>query len=540
MVATRHALAPAGPRTSFVARAPAGIAFVVAYLLLERVSFIAPATPFGFTLWNPPAALSVMLALSWGRTAAIPIAAGVFLAAVLVRDVPGMAAAPLLSTFVLTVGYTALGMLLSARGDAAEQFSEPVAALGFCVAAMLGAGVIAAVHLGALSFLGEIGGAQMPSVLARLWIGDATGIGVLLPALVRFGSRARLAAGLRELAQRETLAVSAAAAALAAASILGPNAATSLAYLVILPVVWIAVRRGLDATIAALLVIQLAIVVLAMTEDTRPAAFLEFQVLMIVVALTGLVLGSAVSSVRATLAQRARGQIDAERLARITATGALGSAIAHELSQPITAIRTAAHVAARRIENDGGPPDVARALQTIEREIAQASDRIRRLRAGFQDAGATPVAVDLRAAASAALRLASGLADLPDRRIEIAPASVGLAFADAAHVEHILLNLVRNAGDAIRERGADGRVRIAFADDSGSVQVVVSDNGAGVPDEIRDGLFDPMVSGRADGIGLGLYICRTLAELNGGTVAHARDPDGWTVFTLSLPKAALR
>lgn len=516
------------------------MAFVLVYVLLERISFIAPATPFGFTLWNPPAALSVMLALSWGRAAALPIAAGVFLAGVLVRELPAVGAVSAISTLALTVGYTGLGVLLSARGDAADQLSDPVAALGFSIAAMLGVGLIAATHLGALGILGEIDRGQILPLLARLWIGDATGIGVLLPALVRFGTRSRLVIGLRALAQRETLVVSAIAAALASASILGPNTATSIAYLVILPVVWIAVRQGIDATIASLLVIQLAIVLLVMAEDTRPAAFLEFQVLMIVVALTGLVLGSAVSSVQASLGQRARGQIDAERLARLTATGALGSAIAHELSQPITAIRTAAHVAARRIESVGGLPDVARALQTIEREITQASERIRHLRAGFQDAGAKPVPVDLRAAAFAALRLASGIADPPDRRIEVASDRCSMAFADSAHVEHILLNLVRNAGEAIRPFDQKGRVRIGFVEDGDRVRVTVSDNGAGVPEDIQGTLFDPMVSGRADGVGLGLFICHALAEINSGSVVHARDRDGWTVFTLSLPKAEAR
>ncbi|MBL0932495.1 MAG: hypothetical protein IBJ15_20615, partial [Alphaproteobacteria bacterium] len=90
----------------------------------------------------------------------------------------------------------------------------------------------------------------------------------------------------------------------------------------------------------------------------------------------------------------------------------------------------------------------------------------------------------------------------------------------------------------IRARGAGGRVRVVFGAADDIVRVEVVDNGVGISDDLAGRLFEPMVTGRHDGVGLGLFIGRTLAELNDGALSHRATNGGGATFVLELPAGA--
>ncbi len=511
--------------------------FVALYVASDWISNIDPQTPFGFTLWNPPAALALFLGLVWRWRALPAIAISAALSGIMIRGYALDLHSAWVTPAVLSFGYAALGNALASRRDAAAPFAEPMSALAFMLLAIFGAGAIAVLHVGVFAALGFLDPSLLLALSTRSWIGDATGIAVMLPVLVQFGA-VRAEEGWRDIATADTFGAIAAAATLAGMAILGPGATTNLAYLVILPVVWVAVRRGLSATLATLFAIQCAIILFIVQDEAADTAFSEFQVLIVVVAMTGLILGTAVGHIRRSADDLARARAEGDRLARLTAVGALGSAIAHELSQPLFAIRTASHVLMRGLERDGGTGEMLRAARTIESQIEQASARIRALRAEFQSAGPMPSVFDLVVAARQAARIVDGGAAMARGQLTVEDSPPVRVRADRAHVAYILDNLFRNALAAIRVRGAGGRVRVVFGAADDIVRVEVVDNGVGISDDLAGRLFEPMVTGRHDGVGLGLFIGRTLAELNDGALSHRATNGGGATFVLELPAGA--
>lgn len=512
------------------------LAVVALYVVLDWVSYIDPATRFGFTLWNPTAGLALFLGLVSAWRAVPILFVSAYVAALAVRDLGALDPATAYAAAILAGGYAALGAALRRRGVDRDPYAHPLSALAFLVTAILGAGAIAAVLVAGFAAAGLLDGGTALEMAIRTWIGDATGIAVLLPLLSRLGPiRAWLARAGRQ--ALEPACAAALACLLAGLALLSSESSTGLAYLALLPVVWIAVRDGLDATILAVTAVQAAIATATLFDARSGPSFSEFQTMMIVIALTGPVLGAAVEFARRTADESARLRIESERLSRLTAMGALGAAIAHELSQPLAAIRAASHVLARNLP--AGPDDsgLRRAAGAIESQIDAASRRVRSLREDFQSAGPDPESFDAVKVAREAARLAE--TEWPALRpvIRIERREPAIVHADRLQTRHILHNLFRNALAAIAPRGATAEIRVTFGETPGGIAIVVEDDGPGVPPDLAAELFEPMTSGRIGGVGLGLFIGRALAEINGGTLTLASPSSGRGArFELVLPK----
>jgi two-component system sensor histidine kinase DctS len=124
-------------------------------------------------------------------------------------------------------------------------------------------------------------------------------------------------------------------------------------------------------------------------------------------------------------------------------------------------------------------------------------------------------------------------------QVEI-PQSLPLVRADRMLIEQVLLNLTRNGIEAMADAQPLKRVLrvVAHADPLAKMVVVqVIDNGHGIPQEVAERLFSPFFSTKAEGMGMGLNICRTAIEFHGGTLTHRENPQGGTIFTFTLPVA---
>jgi two-component system sensor histidine kinase DctS len=119
------------------------------------------------------------------------------------------------------------------------------------------------------------------------------------------------------------------------------------------------------------------------------------------------------------------------------------------------------------------------------------------------------------------------------------PPDLPPVLADRLMLEQVLLNLTRNGIEAMAEVAPERRIlRITAAADAVQVAVSVIDQGHGIPLDVAERLFSPFFSTKAEGMGMGLSICRTAIEFHGGTLTHAPNPGGGTVFTFSLPRPA--
>ncbi|KQU98864.1 ATP-binding protein [Devosia sp. Root105] len=231
-------------------------------------------------------------------------------------------------------------------------------------------------------------------------------------------------------------------------------------------------------------------------------------------------------------------QLRLEHAARVNSMGELASGIAHELTQPLTALLSQSQAGLRLAEHS--PPDSAALAGVLEANVRQArraADILGRLRAYVSKSPTTPQPSDLnRVAAEVASLLA---ADLRERAVtlEVIPSSeLAMVLADPIELEQVLHNLVRNAADAIEASGQGNRVVVTVTADAEQVRVRVSDNGPGVPADVLPHLFEPFYSTKPAGMGLGLPLCETLVERFGGSVEAANNPEGGVSFTVTLPR----
>jgi signal transduction histidine kinase len=216
---------------------------------------------------------------------------------------------------------------------------------------------------------------------------------------------------------------------------------------------------------------------------------------------------------------------------QLAALGQLAAGLAHELRNPLTAMKTIVD-AARRHGRDGS---------IDERDLAVLSEEISRLDGSLQsflDYARPPrIAksdVDLGTVAEKTQQLLAGRADQQSIRISIQqPQGPVVVHADPEQLRQLLLNLSLNALDAI---GHDGKIeiRIQPAERGGAI-VSVIDTGAGIPRAVRDRLFEPFFSTKESGTGLGLTTCRRIVEDHGGRIDVADNPSGGAVFTVWLP-----
>jgi two-component system C4-dicarboxylate transport sensor histidine kinase DctB len=221
---------------------------------------------------------------------------------------------------------------------------------------------------------------------------------------------------------------------------------------------------------------------------------------------------------------------------RLSILGQVSAGVAHEVNQPLAAIRAYAETGGRLL--DAGQADDARGNL---REIVGLTDRIRAItqalrgfaRRGVGEVG--PIAVE--DALDGALTLLAGR--IRDSGVDIVRAARAPEVAVTAgriRLEQILVNLLQNALDAVRD-AVDPTIAIRVAAGQGTVAITVADNGAGVAPEMRDQLFMPFATTKPTGLGLGLVISADLAREFGGELRLEPQETG-TAFTLELPRAA--
>ncbi len=227
-------------------------------------------------------------------------------------------------------------------------------------------------------------------------------------------------------------------------------------------------------------------------------------------------------------------------VSRLSEMGEMASGLAHELNQPLTAIINYMQ-ACRRLFPDSALADTSRIGELIEKAVAQAEragqiiQHLRRFIArGETERTAEEIGSVVHDAANLALIGASerGIAATFDLA-----QGLPLVMIDKIQIQQVIINLVRNSVDALSETGHGEitiRTRRAGPD---SVEIEVSDTGPGLDDEVARRLFQPFVTTKPGGIGIGLSICRSIADAHDGKLWATGNPGGGTIFHLALPLA---
>jgi len=230
-------------------------------------------------------------------------------------------------------------------------------------------------------------------------------------------------------------------------------------------------------------------------------------------------------------------QSELVHISRLTAMGEMASTLAHELNQPLSAIANYMKGSQRLLE--GKPDELSRtlrgALDKAAEQAMRAGQIIRRLR-DFVSRGETERRVE---SVTKLVEEASALAlvGAKERGVRVTfrlDPRADLVLADKVQVQQVLINLMRNAIDAMEESHRRELVIATNADEEDMVAISVADTGSGVAPEVAGQLFQPFVTTKRQGMGVGLSISRTIVEAHGGEIWLAPNPNGGTVFHFTL------
>ena len=228
-------------------------------------------------------------------------------------------------------------------------------------------------------------------------------------------------------------------------------------------------------------------------------------------------------------------------VSRLRSMGQMAAALSHELNQPLTATTNYLNAAQRLL--DAPQPDLARirqALALAARQSLRSGEIIRRLRA-FVSRGAVS---RQRENVAKLIEEASALAlvGAKERGIDVhlnTPADLPPVMVDRVQIQQVLLNLIRNAVEAMESSPSHG-LTVDAVERDGVIEVAVADTGCGIPPEIEAQLFQPFITTKKEGMGIGLSVCRTIVEAHGGRLWAGPNPHGGTVFRFTLPIAEQR
>ena len=646
----------------------AATGYAAAYVVLDHISNIDVLRGFDVTPWQPEAGLALaMLTVVGLRMAPVAVAAAL-LSSQILPDQPAPLAPAFIGAIFIGGSYAAAAAFLRRVGrfDGRLHHSRDIVML--ILAAIPAAGLGTGGYVATYAAFGLFAWHDVPRVILQLWIGHAIGAVVVAPLLlVMINDPPDLRAMLRRRRVWPALELVVQWGGIAGALSLFfalPQHRAELFYLLFLPLVWIAARRGLAGAIWAVLTIQCGLIAVLQVSEGSVATMRTFQLLMFAVATTGLMLGAAVSerqraaraladsrSHLATILNTARdgvvtidasGRVESvnpaiERLfgqpaaslvgrtirdlidmpslpglasvahalpdgaggqelnahyadgstfpielsvgpfgapgrehytlvirditarreaetrtrvhqsevaqaSRLTLAGEMASALAHELNQPLTAIAAYAR-GCLRLLRPSDPELLREGVSEVVHQAERAADVIARLREFVRTGMVKPAPVDVSALAENALGLVRAEAEQSGIQLRSRiPAGLPAALIDRVHVEQVILNLVRNAMEAMLFAKTSARTITLDARevDGQRIEIMVTDSGPGVAEEVTSRLFHPFVTTKSDGMGLGLSISHSMIEAHGGRLRLVRNSAAGASFAFDLPLAARR
>jgi two-component system sensor kinase FixL len=225
-------------------------------------------------------------------------------------------------------------------------------------------------------------------------------------------------------------------------------------------------------------------------------------------------------------------------VSRLSAMGEMASSLAHELNQPLSAISNYLRGGRRLLEAENRDSRALPAIDKAADQALRAGEIIRRLRNFIAGSEGDRNEVSLNGLLEEASEL--GLVGAHERSIDthvaLSPA-IDAVVVDRVQIQQVVLNLLRNAMEAMEDSPRRELHLASCAADDGMAMVSVADTGPGISPEIADRLFQPFVTTKGgQGMGVGLSICRGIIEAHGGRIWMEPNPSGGTIFRFTLPR----
>ncbi|MCW5681273.1 MAG: MASE1 domain-containing protein [Xanthobacteraceae bacterium] len=515
------------------------------YLALEWISYLHEYRGVPITAWNPGVGFLFGLIVAAGPRYAISLFAGVVIAEIFVlRTSVGW---PILlgiaAIYASVFAFAAHLMRTRLMIDTGLQRLRDVLLLlssGFIT-------TLAVVILvcGLLLLDSEISWRDIPRAFVPFMVGDMIGIAVAAPLVLRLVTQ-RIEID-SELFAEFALYTALSLGALWIVAENGFPGGLKYFYLLLIPVLTASIRHGLDGACAALAIAQVGLVAVSQYYGADDRSFTEMQLLMLALTTAGLIVGVTVSERENALhdAEEARRllkekQDEAAQAARFNLVSGMATVLAHEINQPMTATRALVRSAQELLR--GQKTDIPRADANLANAIAQvdhASSIVKRMRDFLRRGSPRLSTLEPKEMLEDAIALARTAATTRGVGLRLGDAdNLPLVHGDRVQLQQVLLNLVQNAIDAVADaKPENGTITLSAYtfDDPSRVEFAIADNGPGIKTDILDRLFEPMVTSKREGLGLGLAICALIVEAHGGKIWVASREQGATEFRFSLP-----
>jgi len=513
--------------------------FLALYLLLDWASYVEPLPHTSITPWNPNTGVVMALLLARGAGWAPLVAVGIFAGELLTDAGPPPWPVLALTSIYLATVYACAAWTLRRRGIE-RPIATPSGAAWFAGVIAVASGVAAAGYVAILVSAGQGPATETHAAIGRYWIGEFSGIIALTPLLLLKVRPTSLWDAVRH--NRRELLLQAAGGVLGVALTFGLAAARDvrLFYPLFAPVTWIALRHGVPGAMVSVSLVQAALVAaLELTPGSIPLFDVQFP--MLALGITALFLG-ALATQRDTALRQMRDQ-DAvlQRSLRFAVAGQLASALAHELNQPMTALIS--YVRASQLMSESQTHTDSRLPGTLRKageEAVRAADVLRRLREFYRGEAARIEAID---AVAVCARVADALQDRIRRaavEFELQRSGVlPVVMVDRTQLEIVVHNLLTNSLDAFDASpgtlARPRRIAISTEVRAADVLIAVDDSGPGIAASVAERLFEPFVTGKSTGMGLGLSLSRTFLRHQGGDLWSEPSRLGGARFVIRAP-----
>ncbi|MFN3075910.1 MAG: ATP-binding protein [Alphaproteobacteria bacterium] len=518
---------------------------LVVYLLLYLVAWLIalphPSDGVPILPWNiaPAVSFALVARLGW-RWAPVTFAAPLLAEAVGGSLWGGPDAILLTKAIAEGVACLLAGLMLRffrTEGD----FERPRTVFVLFVTAFLFAAVVGAA-LGVGAFRSGIDVWKSFDISYRVFLSHLVALLAVAPLLIGLRLPGHWPEGRSFLSSAESL-LQATALAVIAWEVFGrfANQELHFFYLLFLPFTWIAIRHGQTGSVMALATIYLAPILSDRLLGHQDHAIVELQIRLVVLAVTSLLLGVLVSERRLSGERMLARQAEIRHFQRLNVGWEMASALAHELNQPLTSAMNYTQAALRMISAPS--PNLEAASRAMEKSVDQI-ERVGQTIHGLRDF--------MR---KGELRLgANNIGDMADDAIRLVQAEANAAgvtlrlsgfstlppvMADKIQIVQVLVNLIRNAVQALTATGTkNAGVIVLGRVVEQRIEVSVQDNGPGLSPEVKARLFEPFVTTKEAGMGLGLSISKSILEAHEGRLWAENSPYGGTIFRFTLPVAA--
>ncbi|MFZ5676663.1 MAG: ATP-binding protein [Pseudomonadota bacterium] len=520
------------------------MAYCAGFVLLQGVTNFYPLARLAASPWSPETGLTVAASVVFGPVIIPLTMVSHVIADSITRAAPFWTVempASVMYALIYAGPGALIGRWLNVFGHESMRFL-----LRFIALTIVGAFLFAATQAGFAVVIRRIPLTELLSPAFTLAVGDIIGILTVAPLFLLTARDQRLSDYVAQHALALTVGFFAIAAIALVVFGLDVTDDFKFFYLLFVPVIALAVMLGLSGAVFAVFVTDATMMTIIYWREISLSTATELQLLMISLSATGLVLGAVVHErgifkEAFTLSQERLGQSQALLLhsSRVAVVSELAAAFAHELNQPLSAIkmylrtlqRTAAGPAAELESN-------RRLLGDAIAQVDHAAGLIKRTRKFLRRGDSVVRRTNLRNIIATSLSLMS--AELRAAGITVRaelPKSIRPVWANDVQIQQVLVNLLRNAKDAIVLSDPEEKsISIAVDTDcvrAGYVAVRVADTGGGIPSELRESLFEPFATTKEEGLGLGLALCRSILADHGGEIMLDRS-SARTCFVFSL------